>query len=217
MFNTALRTSHTPSKRPVRLRQRRKVESAPGRRVSAGVYSLRQCSFSTLWGLWHTVHTLRTTVLMYSTRMYTCIALGERCWGGHGTLQGATPSQIAGRRGSCRRRRRQGLACLGVDAPRLPVRLAVRSVDLLARLCHGQGQGQWSGSGPGSVSASGEGSSQLLPLARHERGSCHCHHHRYPPLRRACILWVAMSVARLVTLFFSKVALSLAGSKLSLT
>ena len=81
MFNTALRTSHTPSKRPVRLRQRRKVESAPGRRVSAGVYSLRQCSFSTLWGLWHTVHTLRTTVVMYSTRMYTRIALGEMLGG----------------------------------------------------------------------------------------------------------------------------------------
>ena len=118
-----------------------------------------------------------------------------RCWGGHGTLQDATPSQIAGRRGSCRRRRREGLACLGVDAPRLPVRLAVRSVDLFARLCHGQGQGQWSGSGPGSVSASGEGSSQsrlwlamsvatatatpplptttarLYPLRRHERGA----------------------------------------------
>ena len=50
-----------------------------------------------------------------------------------------------------------------------------------------------------------------------------CHHHCYPPLRRApplrrsCILWVAMSVARLVALCFSKVALSLAGSKLSLT
>jgi len=40
---------------------------------------------------------------------------------------------------------------------------------------------------------------------------------RHYGLRRACILWVAMSVARLVTLFFSKVALSLAGSKLSLT
>ena len=33
----------------------------------------------------------------------------------------------------------------------------------------------------------------------------------------ACILWVAMSVARLVALFFSKQALSLAESKLSLT
>ena len=75
MFNTALRTSHTPSKRPVATLA--KVESAPGQRVSAGVYSLGQCSFSTLWGLWHTVHTLRTTVVMYSTRMYTCIALGE--------------------------------------------------------------------------------------------------------------------------------------------
>ena len=176
-----------------------------------------QCSFSTLWGLWHTVLYTRSGLVMYSTVECTHALRWARCWGGHGTLQGATPSQIAGRRGSCRRRRREGLACLGVDAPRLPVRLAVRSVDLLARLCHGQGQGQWSGSGPGSVSASGEGSSQLLPLARHARGYCHCHHHRYPPLRRACILWVAMSVARLVTLFFSKVALSLAGSKLSLT
>ena len=170
------------------------------------------------------------------TRVTTCWA---RCMlGGHGTLRDATPSQIAGRRGSCRRRRREGLACLGVDAPRLPVRLPVRCVDLLAHLCHGHGQGQWSGSGPGSVSASGESSSQLLPSARHERGYCHCyrhcyppprracilcHHHCYPPLRRvpplrrSCILWVAMSVARLVALCFSKVALSLAGSKLSLT
>merc|ERR1719263_191871 len=81
---------------------------------------------------------------MYSTRMYTCICVGRVCWGGHGTLQGATPSQIAGRRCSRRRRRREGLACLGVDAPRLPVRLPVRSVDLLAR---------------------------LYPLRRHERGA----------------------------------------------
>ena len=86
MLNTALRSWHTPSGGPLRRRGRRGAAGRtkglrcgvpPGRRVSAGVYSPRQCSFSTLWGLWHTVHTLRTTVVMYSTRMYTCIALGE--------------------------------------------------------------------------------------------------------------------------------------------